>query len=100
MGRRQHQSFKELFAPIEEMYRRVQGNSSLMTFLMADLNQVVLIGEVGILLGYLARRVLGQYDLCLLGREPVTTGASILSSPISAASSRSAAWTPTISASG
>ena len=28
----------------------------------------------GLLLGYLARRVLGQYDLALLGREPVTTG--------------------------
>jgi coenzyme F420 biosynthesis associated uncharacterized protein len=30
--------------------------------------------ELGVLLGYLARRVLGQYDLALLGREPVTAG--------------------------
>src|SRR5207253_7138546 len=39
-----------------------------------DVNQLVLSGQMGILLGYLSRRVLGQYDLALLGREPVTTG--------------------------
>jgi coenzyme F420 biosynthesis associated uncharacterized protein len=36
--------------------------------------QVMLSGQMGVLLGYLARRVLGQYDLSLLGREPVTAG--------------------------
>ena len=29
---------------------------------------------MGVLLGYLARRVLGQYDLSLLGREPRCAG--------------------------
>jgi coenzyme F420 biosynthesis associated uncharacterized protein len=38
------------------------------------MGQVVLSGQVGVLLGYLARRVLGQYDLSLLGREPVAAG--------------------------
>jgi coenzyme F420 biosynthesis associated uncharacterized protein len=38
------------------------------------MGQVMLSGQMGILLGYLARRVLGQYDLSLLGREPVTEG--------------------------
>ncbi|MCS7050055.1 MAG: zinc-dependent metalloprotease [Thermomicrobium sp.] len=30
--------------------------------------------EVGMALGLLARRVLGQYDIAVLGREPLTTG--------------------------
>jgi coenzyme F420 biosynthesis associated uncharacterized protein len=37
-------------------------------------NQLLISGELGVLLGYLARRVLGQYDLSLLGKEVVTTG--------------------------
>lgn len=42
--------------------------------MMGTLNQKVLSAEVGLLLGYLARKVLGQYDLTLLGREPVSAG--------------------------
>ncbi|MCM8746756.1 zinc-dependent metalloprotease [Thermomicrobium sp. CFH 73360] len=30
--------------------------------------------EIGMALGFLSRRVLGQYDITILGREPVTTG--------------------------
>jgi coenzyme F420 biosynthesis associated uncharacterized protein len=67
-------NFRELFQPIEEMYARVQSTTSLGTVLMGDVNQTVLSTQVGILLGYLARRVLGQYDLSLLGKEPVTEG--------------------------
>lgn len=67
-------NFKELFNPIEAMYRRMQSGTGLTTVLMGDLNQVVLSSEVGVLLGYLARRVLGQYDLSLLGKEPVSAG--------------------------
>jgi coenzyme F420 biosynthesis associated uncharacterized protein len=67
-------NFKELFQPIEAIYGRVQSANSVAAVLMSDLNQVVLSGELGVLLGYLARRVLGQYDLSLLGKEPVTPG--------------------------
>src|SRR5436190_1531693 len=67
-------NFKELFGPIEAMYSKVQGYSNLGTVLMSGLNQTVLSTELGVLLGYLARRVLGQYDLSLLGKEPVTAG--------------------------
>src|SRR5438477_12383971 len=67
-------NFKQLFEPIEGIYRGMQSASSLGTALMSDLNQTVLSTELGVLLGYLSRRVLGQYDLALLGKEPVTTG--------------------------
>lgn len=67
-------NFKLLFEPIEAIYNRVQSTPNLGTVLLGDLNQMVLSSEVGVLLGYLARRVLGQYDLSLLGKEPVTEG--------------------------
>jgi coenzyme F420 biosynthesis associated uncharacterized protein len=67
-------NFKLLFEPIEEIYSKVQSAPNLGTVLLGDLNQLVLSSEVGVLLGYLARRVLGQYDLSLLGKEPVTEG--------------------------
>jgi coenzyme F420 biosynthesis associated uncharacterized protein len=67
-------NFRELFEPIEAIYRKVQSSSSLGTALLGDLNQTVLSAELGVLLGYLARRVLGQYDLSLLGKEPVMSG--------------------------
>jgi coenzyme F420 biosynthesis associated uncharacterized protein len=67
-------NFKELFAPIESMYGKVQSYSNLGTVLMSGVNQSVLSTELGVLLGYLARRVLGQYDLSLLGKEPVSAG--------------------------
>jgi coenzyme F420 biosynthesis associated uncharacterized protein len=67
-------NFKELFQPIEELYAGVQSSTSLGTVLLGDVNQTILSSQVGVLLGYLARRVLGQYDLSLLGKEPVTEG--------------------------
>lgn len=67
-------NFRELFEPIEAIYRRVQPTNGVASVVMGDLNQAVLSSEVGVLLGYLARRVLGQYDLSLLGKEPVTAG--------------------------
>jgi coenzyme F420 biosynthesis associated uncharacterized protein len=65
--------FKRMFAPIEEMDTSRPG-ANVATRLWGGLNQSVLSYEVGLLLGYLARRVLGQYDLALLGREPVGAG--------------------------
>src|SRR6478752_4876188 len=65
--------FKRMFAPIEEMDTSRPG-ANVATRLWGGVNQSVLSYEVGLLLGYLARRVLGQYDLALLGREPVGAG--------------------------
>ncbi len=67
-------NFQQLFDPIEDLYRRVQTSTSLGTMLMGELSQGLLSTQMGVLLGYLARRVLGQYDLSLLGKEPVSAG--------------------------
>jgi coenzyme F420 biosynthesis associated uncharacterized protein len=34
----------------------------------------MLSSQVGVLVGYMSRRVLGQYDIALLGEEPITAG--------------------------
>jgi len=65
-------SFKQLFEPIERLNREAQQKSSAFAqMVMGNINQTVISAEVGLLLGYLGRRVLGQYDLSLLGKEPV-----------------------------
>ncbi|CAA9566016.1 MAG: hypothetical protein AVDCRST_MAG33-2064 [uncultured Thermomicrobiales bacterium] len=65
------EAFKHLLQPIEDMVarQRAKGNTSF-----SGVNRRIASAEVGLLLGYLARRVLGQYDLALLGREPVEGG--------------------------
>jgi coenzyme F420 biosynthesis associated uncharacterized protein len=67
-------SFRLLFEPLETMNRDAMRGTTLGTQIFGELNQTVLSGQLGVLLGYLAKRVLGQYDGALLGREPVTTG--------------------------
>jgi coenzyme F420 biosynthesis associated uncharacterized protein len=67
-------NFKQLFDHVEALYRRVQPTNSLGTALVGGLSQTMLSSQLGILMGYLARRVLGQYDLALLGKEPVSAG--------------------------
>ncbi len=67
-------NFKMLFDRIEDIYQKAQKQGGLGAMLLGDLSQTVLSSQLGILMGYLARRVLGQYDLSLLGKEPVTTG--------------------------
>jgi len=68
------ENFQLLFEPIEEVNGDLLRSNTLGLRAFGDVNQLVLSGQMGILLGYLSRRVLGQYDLALLGREPVTTG--------------------------
>lgn len=67
--------FKEMFKPLEALNPLGdQSPTRVISVLWGSLNQTVLSAELGMLLGYLARRVLGQYDLALLGREPVEAG--------------------------
>ncbi len=67
------ESFERMFAPIEklELVKRKESGNPLSNA-WHSFNQSVLSAEAGLLLGYLAKRVLGQYDLALLGREPLT----------------------------
>jgi coenzyme F420 biosynthesis associated uncharacterized protein len=67
-------AFRSLFAPIEELHAQRDGHRSALAVLWGGLNRSVVSAEIGLLLGYLARRVLGQYDMALLGREPVSSG--------------------------
>jgi coenzyme F420 biosynthesis associated uncharacterized protein len=67
-------AFQTMFAPLEQLNSVREGKTSVASALWGGLNQTVLSAELGLLLGYLARRVLGQYDLALLGREPVSSG--------------------------
>jgi coenzyme F420 biosynthesis associated uncharacterized protein len=67
-------SFEFLFEPLEGMNRSALNGATIGSHLFGEVNQTILSGQLGVLLGYLGRRVLGQYDTALLGREPVTTG--------------------------
>ncbi len=62
--------FKRMFGPIEVLDSPT-AHKGTVGRLASSVNQSMLSYEIGLLLGYLARRVLGQYDLALLGREPV-----------------------------
>jgi coenzyme F420 biosynthesis associated uncharacterized protein len=62
-------SFGSVFEPVEEALRQRMGDR-----LSTPFNQQTSSVMLGVLLGYLSRRVLGQYDPALLGKEAVTTG--------------------------
>ncbi len=68
-------SFKELFEPIERLNRdAIKSSSAFGQAVMGGVNQLLVSSELGLLLGYLARRVLGQYDMSLFGKEVIPTG--------------------------
>ena len=67
-------NFRELFAPIDELYAETTRQNSLGLPLLADASRLFLSAQAGLLIGYLARKVLGQYDISLLGKEPLTPG--------------------------
>jgi coenzyme F420 biosynthesis associated uncharacterized protein len=63
-------SFTQLFGLIEEIYHRNAKQGTLGATMAAGVNRRVLSVQVGVLLGVLSRKVLGQYDLSLLAPEP------------------------------
>lgn len=62
-------SFGTVFEPVEQALRARMGRR-----LNSPANQQSSSVILGVLLGYLSRRVLGQYDPALLGKEAVTGG--------------------------
>jgi coenzyme F420 biosynthesis associated uncharacterized protein len=67
-------SFEVLFAPVEELYARVGARQSALAASLGQINGVLIGSQMGVLLGFLARRVLGQYDLSLLSPDPQVRG--------------------------
>jgi coenzyme F420 biosynthesis associated uncharacterized protein len=67
--------FRQMFEPLENLQRQIPGS------LILSLGQRGASRYLGLMLGLLARRVLGQYDPALLGREPVETSSLILVEP-------------------
>jgi coenzyme F420 biosynthesis associated uncharacterized protein len=64
-------SFQRMFKAIDDI-NAGRARTSL-GHAWANLNRKVLSYQVGLVLGYMGRRVLGQYDLALLGREQVVS---------------------------
>jgi coenzyme F420 biosynthesis associated uncharacterized protein len=67
--------FRQMFEPIEGLQQLIPGS------LILSFGQRSLTRYLGLMLGLLSRRVLGQYDPVLLGREPVETSSLILVEP-------------------
>src|SRR5438876_11009471 len=67
--------FRQMFEPLESLQQLIPGS------LILSFGQKGISRYLGLLLGLLARRVLGQYDPALLGREPVETSSLILVEP-------------------
>ena len=68
-------NFRYLLQPVEEFYKESLGRSRFgppPAFQQAA--RMMLSSQIGVLVGYLSRRVLGQYDIALLGEEPITGG--------------------------
>lgn len=67
-------SFQQLLEPVEELYTRLASNQSSLGSTIGTINSKVIGAQMGVLLGFLAQRVLGQYDLSLLSPDPQVRG--------------------------
>ncbi len=65
------EAFRHMLSPFEPLLAGPIANKQ---GIWPGLSQSFVSVELGVLLGYLARRVLGQYDVALLGREPLDAG--------------------------
>src|SRR5438045_3742345 len=68
-------NFRYLLQPVEDFYKENLTRSRFgppVAFQQAA--RMMLSSQVGVLVGYMSRRVLGQYDIALLGEEPITGG--------------------------
>jgi coenzyme F420 biosynthesis associated uncharacterized protein len=68
-------NFSYLLQPVEDFYNESLERSRFgppMVFQQAT--RMMLSSQIGVLVGYLSRRVLGQYDIALLGEETLSGG--------------------------
>jgi coenzyme F420 biosynthesis associated uncharacterized protein len=68
-------NFRDLLQPVEELYQSTTVQSRFAPPPgLQQATRLMLSSQVGVLVGYLSRRVLGQYDIALLGQEPLSAG--------------------------
>lgn len=67
-------NFRVVLKPLEELYGQTSSPRNPITVLFGSPVEAFLSTQMGMLLGYLAQRVLGQYDIAILGREPLHDG--------------------------
>lgn len=67
-------TFRTVLQPLEELYRRLSSPRSPMTVFFGRPLQYLLSQQIGLLLGYLSQRVLGQYDIALLSPQSPSNG--------------------------
>lgn len=68
-------NFRDLLQPVEDFYRETAARTRFgPPPAMQNAARLMLSSQVGLLVGYLSRRVLGQYDIALLGQEPTSAG--------------------------
>ncbi len=64
-------AFRHMLTPLEPLLTGATTDKGRLSATLSSANRRIVAAELGVLLGYLARRVLGQYDVALLGREKV-----------------------------
>ena len=67
-------NFERLLAPLAAAYQQTRSGSSALARLTAHGTRFTVTGQVAVLLGYLGRRVLGQYDIPILDAEADAAG--------------------------
>lgn len=67
-------NFERLLAPLAAAYQQTQRGSSPLARVAAHGTRFTVTGQIAVLLGYLGRRVLGQYDIPILDAEADAAG--------------------------
>ena len=73
-------NFRSLLQPVEDFYTRKRrpARASARRSAFQQAARMMLSSQIGVLVGYLSRRVLGQYDIALLGDEPADGRQAVL----------------------
>ena len=67
-------NFERLLAPLAAAYQQTRSGSGALARLTAHGTRFTVTGQIAVLLGYLGRRVLGQYDIPILDAEADAAG--------------------------